>query len=125
MKKDLTYCQTRHHEIMVELDQMDELKERENRAFTEAEVEKYESLMREDTRLNGIIEGMLNGEKLEMHRAKKAKSQILRELFIKCREDKEREERELEEQAEKAREMTEHRLQSQRRHMRDNVINKI
>jgi hypothetical protein len=88
MKKDLTYCQTRHHEIMVELDQMDELKERENRAFTEAEVEKYEALMREDTRLNGIIEGMLNGEKLEMHRAKKAKSQILRELFIKCREDK-------------------------------------
>ena len=57
MKKDLTYCQTRHHEIMVELDQMDELKERENRAFTEAEVEKYEALMREDTRLNGIIEG--------------------------------------------------------------------
>ena len=88
MKKDLTYCQTRHHEIMVELDQMDELKERENRAFTEAEVEKYEALMREDTRLNGIIEGLLNGEKLEMHRAKKAKSQILRELFIKCREDK-------------------------------------
>jgi hypothetical protein len=88
MKKDLTYCQTRHHEIMAELDQMDELKERENRAFTEAEVEKYEALMREDTRLNGIIEGMLNGEKLEMHRAKKAKSQILRELFIKCREDK-------------------------------------
>ena len=88
MKKDLTYCQTRHHEIMVELDQMDELKERENRAFTKEEVEKYEALMREDNRLNGIMEGLLTGKKLEEHREKKAKSQILRELFIKCREDK-------------------------------------
>jgi hypothetical protein len=88
MKKDLTYCQTRHHEIMVELDQMDELKERENRAFTKEEVEKYEALMREDNRLNGIMESMLTGKKLEEHREKKAKSQQLRELFIKCREDK-------------------------------------
>ena len=88
MKKDLTYCQNRHHEILVELDKMDELIERENRAFTKEEVEKYESLMREDNRLNGIIEGMLTGKKLEEHRERKAKSQILRELFIKCREDK-------------------------------------
>ena len=88
MKKDLTYCQTRHHEIMVELDQMDELKERENRAFTQEEVEKYEALMREDNRLNGIIEGMLTGKKLEEHREKKAKSEQLRELFKKCREEK-------------------------------------
>ena len=88
MKKDLTYCQTRHHEIMVELDQMDELKERENRAFTKEEVEKYEALMREDNRLNGIMESFLTGKKLEGHREKKAKSQILRELFTKCREEK-------------------------------------
>ena len=88
MKKDLTYCQTRHHEIQVELDQMDELKERENRAFTEDEVTKYRSLIDEDARLNGIIEDMLTGEKLEAHRAKKAKSQMLRELFKKCREEK-------------------------------------
>ena len=88
MKKDLTYCQTRHHEIMVELDQMDELKERENRSFTEAESTKYRALMDEDARLNGIIEDMLTGEKLEAHRAKKAKSQMLRELFKKCREEK-------------------------------------
>jgi hypothetical protein len=88
MKKDLTYCQTRHHEIMVELDQMDELKERENRAFTKEEVEKYEALMREDNRLNGIMESLLTGKKLEEHREKKAKSQILRELFTKCREEK-------------------------------------
>ena len=88
MKKDLTYCQTRHHEIMVELDQMDELKERENRAFTEAEIIKYRALLDEDARLNGIIEGMLTGKKLEEHRERKAKSDQLRELFKKCREDK-------------------------------------
>lgn len=88
MKKDLTYCQTRHHEIMVELDQMDELKERENRAFTEAEITKYRALLDEDARLNGIIEGMLTGKKLEEHRERKAKSEQLRELFKKCREDK-------------------------------------
>ena len=43
----------------------------------------------------------------------------------KAREDQEREDRELDEQAERAREMTEHRLQSQRRRMRENVINKL
>ena len=88
MKKDLTYCQTRHHEIMAELDQMDELKARENRSFTQEEVEKYEALMREDNRLNGIVEGLLTGKKLEEHRERKAKSEKLRELFKKCREDK-------------------------------------
>ena len=80
--------QTRHHEILVELDKMDELKERENRPFTQEEVTKYESLMREDNRINGIIEGMLTGKKLEEHRERKAKSEVLRELFKKCREDK-------------------------------------
>ena len=80
--------QARHHEILVELDKMDELKERENRPFTQEEVTKYESLMREDNRINGIIEGMLTGKKLEEHRERKAKSEVLRELFKKCREDK-------------------------------------
>ena len=80
--------QTRHHEILVELDQMDELKERENRPFTKEEIEKYEALMREDNRINGILEGMLTGKKAEAFRERKAKSQILRELFKKCREDK-------------------------------------
>lgn len=43
----------------------------------------------------------------------------------KAREDKDREERELEEQAEKARVMMTQRLRSQRRRMREYVINKI
>ena len=87
-KLNLEYCQNRHHEIQVELDQMDELKERENRAFTEDEVTKYRSLIDEDARLNNFMEGQLTGKKLEEHRERKAKSQMLRELFKKCREDK-------------------------------------
>ena len=43
----------------------------------------------------------------------------------KTSEAKAREERELEEQAEKARVMTEYRLRSQRRHMIDNIINNL
>lgn len=43
----------------------------------------------------------------------------------KAREDKEREDRELEEQAEKAHVMQMHRLRSQRRHIIENVINKL
>ena len=84
----LDQLQTRHHEILVELDKMDELKERENRPFTADEVTKYESLIREDNRINGLIEGQLTGKKLEEHRERKAKGEQLRELFKKCREDK-------------------------------------
>ena len=80
--------QTRHHEILVELDKMDELKERENRDFTAEEITKYDALVREDGRINGILEGMLTGKKLEEHREHKAKSEQLRELFKKVREDK-------------------------------------
>ena len=80
--------QTRHHEILVELDKMDELKERENRPFTADEVTKYESLIREDNRINGLMEAQLTGRKLEEHRERKAKSEQLRELFKKVREDK-------------------------------------
>lgn len=87
-KMDLTQLQTRHNEILVELDQMDELKERENRPFTNDEAAKYEGLIREDARINGIMESMLTGKKLEAFRERKAKSEQLRELFKKCREEK-------------------------------------
>ena len=87
-KLTLEFCQTRHHEIMVELDRMDELKEREKRPFTEDESTKYRSLLDEDTRMRGFIEGQLTGKKLEAFREQKAKSEKLRELFKKCREDK-------------------------------------
>ena len=87
-KLNLEYCQNRHNEIQVELDKMDELKERENRPFTEAESKQYRDLIDEDARLNNFMEGQLTGKKLEEHRERKAKSQMLRELFKKCREEK-------------------------------------
>ena len=49
MKKfTLEYCQTRHHEILVELDKMEELRDKEERSFTEDEVKKYRSLIDEE-----------------------------------------------------------------------------
>ena len=85
----LNQCQVRHHEILVELDKMDELKEKENREFTAEESTKYDNLMREDTRINGLMENMLTGKKLEEFRERKSKSAQLRELLQKCKNDRE------------------------------------
>ena len=85
----LNQCQVRHHEILVELDKMDELKERENREFTAEESTKYDNLMREDNRINGLMENMLTGKKLEEFRERKSKSAQLRELLQKCKNDRE------------------------------------
>jgi len=52
-------------------------------------------------------------------------AQLKREQGETPEEKQAREERELEEQAEKARAMTEYRLRSQRRHMIDNIINNL
>ena len=52
-------------------------------------------------------------------------AQLKREQGETPEEKQAREERELEEQAEKARVMTEYRLRSQRRHMIDNIINNL
>ena len=49
--------QKRHQAILVELDQIEELAARENRAFTAEEEQKYDSLMREDNRLHIEIQG--------------------------------------------------------------------
>lgn len=80
--------QNRHQEIMVELDKIDELAKRENRPFTNEEKDKYEALIREDNRLHVEIQGMLDEHELNQMREQKAKSEQLRELFKKCREDK-------------------------------------
>jgi phage head maturation protease len=52
-------------------------------------------------------------------------AQLKREQGETPEEKQAREERELEEQAEKARVMMEYRLRSQRRHMIDNIINNL
>jgi len=88
MGKTKAEIQKRHQEILVELDKIDELAQRENRPFTKEEDEKYNSLLREDNRLHAEIQGMLDEHELSQMREQKANSEKLRELFKKCREDK-------------------------------------
>ena len=76
--------QTRHHEILVELDRMDELKEKEQREFTPEECAKYDNLMREDNRLHNMLEHMLTGKQLEQYREHKSKNVQLREYLKEC-----------------------------------------
>ena len=79
--------QKRHHEILVELDKIDELAKRENRPFNAEEEVKYQALIREDNRLHIEIQGMLDEHGLNQMREHKSKSDQLRELFKKCREE--------------------------------------
>ena len=88
MGKTKQEIQKRHQEILVELDKIDELAQRENRPFTKEEDEKYQALIREDNRLHIEIQGMLDEHELNQMREQKAKSEQLRELFKKVREDK-------------------------------------
>ena len=76
--------QKRHHDILVELDQLDELSKREDRPFTKEEDEKYQALVREDNRLHLEIQGMLDEKQLEQFREMKSKSEQLREVMLRC-----------------------------------------
>ena len=89
MGKTKEEIQKRHLAILEEMDQMDQLAQRENRAFTEAENQKYDSLMREDQRLHIEIQGMLDARQLEQMREQKSKSAQLRELLKNCKENRE------------------------------------
>ena len=88
MGKTKEEIQKRHLAILEEMDQMDQLAQRENRAFTEAENQKYDSLMREDNRLHIEIQGMLDAKQLAELREVKSKDAQLRELLKDCRENK-------------------------------------
>ena len=88
MGKTKAEIQKRHQEILVELDKIDELAQRENRPFTAEENDKYNALLREDNRLHAEIQGMLDEHELNQMREQKAKGEVLREIFKKCREDK-------------------------------------
>jgi len=88
MGKTKEEIQKRHIAILEEMDQMDQLAQRENRAFNEAEKQKYDSLMREDNRLHIEIQGMLDAKQLAELREAKSKDAQLRELLKDCRENK-------------------------------------
>ena len=80
--------QKRHHEILVELDKIEELAARENRPMSADEEKKYDALIREDNRLHVEIQGLLDEHELAKMREQKSKGDRLRELFKKCREDR-------------------------------------
>lgn len=89
MGKTKTEIQKRHQEILVELDHMEEIAQRENRAFTEEENAKYDALMREDNRLHIEIQGLLDEKQMEQFREMKTKSARLREVLKQCKENRE------------------------------------
>lgn len=89
MGKTKQEIQKRHQAILVELDQIEELAARENRAFTKEEEQKYDALMREDNRLHIEIQGMLDDKQLSQFREMKTKSQQLRELLKKVKDNRE------------------------------------
>ena len=89
MAKTKTEIQKRHQDILVELDQLEELAQRENRTFTEDEARKYDALMREDNRLHIEIQGMLDEKQLAQFRELKTKNQQFRELLKKCVKNRE------------------------------------
>ena len=89
MGKTKEEIQKRHLAILEEMDQMDQLAQRENRAFTEAENQKYDSLMREDQRLHIEIQGMMDAKQLAELREHRSKDAQLRELLKNCKENRE------------------------------------
>ena len=76
--------QKRHQDILAELDHMEELAQRENRALNEDEIKKYDALMREDNRLHIEIQGMLDEQQLAQFREMKSKNEQFREILKRC-----------------------------------------
>lgn len=89
MGKTKEQLRERHWAIMAELDKIEETANRENRAMNQEENEKYDALMREDTRLNEEIKFLLNERELNKMVENKTKSQKLRELLKNCKENRE------------------------------------
>ena len=102
MGKTKQEIQKRHQDILVELDNIEELAARENRAFTKEEEAKYDALMREDNRLHIEIQGLLDEKQLEQFREMKSRDQQFRELLQKCVKNRESYSEELQVRAEGA-----------------------
>lgn len=84
MGKSKTEIQKRHHDILAELDKIEELANREQRAMTDEEAARYDALMREDNRLHIEIQGLLDEKQMAAFREAKTRNQQLREILSKC-----------------------------------------
>lgn len=88
-KRTKAEIQKRHHEILVELDKMEELANKEQREFTKEEAAKYDALVREDNRLHIEIQALLDQRELAKFEAQKSKNQLLREILQTCVKERE------------------------------------
>ena len=74
----------RHYAVWEQIDQMDEMKVRENREFTDDECKKYDALLRESAAMTARINAMKSGKALDELREHKSKDAMLREFLKKC-----------------------------------------
>ena len=88
-KRTKAEIQKRHHEILVELDKMEELANKEQREFTKEEAAKYDSLVREDNRLHIEIQALLDEREMAKFEAQKSKNQLFREMMMNCVKERE------------------------------------
>ena len=88
-KRTKAEIQKRHHEILVELDKMEELANKEQREFTKDEAAKYDALVREDNRLHIEIQALLDERELAKFEAQKSKNQLFREMMMNCVKERE------------------------------------
>ena len=88
-KMTKTQLQQRQAAIWERMDQLDELAKKENREFNDAEAKEYEALIRESKGLSARAEAMASGKQLEQFRELKTKSQKLRELLKKVKDNRE------------------------------------
>lgn len=88
-KMTKTQLQQRQAAIWERMDQLDELAKKENREFNDEEAKEYEALIRESKGLSARAEAMASGKQLEQFRELKTKSQKLRELLKKVKDNRE------------------------------------
>ena len=88
-KRTKAEIQKRHHEILVELDKMEELANKEQREFTKEEAAKYDALVREDNRLHIEIQALLDEREIAKFQAQKSKNQLFREMMMNCVKERE------------------------------------
>lgn len=88
-KRTKAEIQKRHHEILVELDKMEELANKEQREFTKEEAAKYDALVREDNRLHIEIQALLDEREMAKFQAQKSKNQLFREMMMNCVKERE------------------------------------
>ena len=79
MGKTKEQLKDRHEEILRELDNIEQLAARENRAMTVEEGQKYDQLIREDNRLDAEMRGMITAEQAAAAREIKTMADEIRE----------------------------------------------